>query len=189
MQDPVDAARHLVHLASSSLTPVPLTNLHLNKLLFYAHGWSLALTNTRLVQHSFEAWQHGPVLKPVYDAFKAYRGAPIGPSEGRASPSIAPGHAWLMQRCITELGPAPGGALIDETHKLHSWMEARHGLASNDRSNKTISDQSIRADFLRMHDLACKQRGLDANAVRVALCDSMEGRVFDLRTLHASLAS
>lgn len=49
-----------------------LTNLRLNKLLYFVHGWSLTRDQQGLIRNHFEAWQLGPVIRPVYDTFKAY---------------------------------------------------------------------------------------------------------------------
>jgi uncharacterized phage-associated protein len=49
-----------------------LTNLRLNKLLYFIHGWSLTSRPQGLIRNHFLAWQHGPVIRPVYDAFKRY---------------------------------------------------------------------------------------------------------------------
>src|SRR5258708_28174104 len=49
-----------------------LTNFRLNKLLYFIHGWSLTSRPQGLVRNHFEAWKLGPVVRPVYDAFKVY---------------------------------------------------------------------------------------------------------------------
>src|SRR6476620_9105221 len=54
-----------------------LTNLRLNKLLYFIHGWSLTSRPEGLVRNHFLAWQHGPVVRPVYDAFRSYGDNPI----------------------------------------------------------------------------------------------------------------
>src|SRR5450631_518283 len=38
-----------------------LSNLKLQKLVYYAQGFSLALTGKRLFDEAIEAWEHGPV--------------------------------------------------------------------------------------------------------------------------------
>lgn len=55
----------------------PLTPLKLLKLVYIAHGWHLALTNTRLFEDEIEAWQHGPVIPSLYHEFKHYGKSPI----------------------------------------------------------------------------------------------------------------
>lgn len=49
-----------------------LTNLRLNKLLFFMHAASLATRPDGLIRNHFEAWQYGPVVRPVFDAFKKH---------------------------------------------------------------------------------------------------------------------
>src|ERR1700674_1308688 len=49
-----------------------LTNLRLNKLLYFIHGWSLTNRAEGMVRNHFLAWDHGPVVRPVYDAFKGF---------------------------------------------------------------------------------------------------------------------
>ena len=54
-----------------------LTNLKIQKLLYYAQGTHLALTNTPLFDEPIEAWQHGPVVRTVYDTYRHYGSTPI----------------------------------------------------------------------------------------------------------------
>ena len=58
-----------------------VTNLSLQKIVYFCHVWSLTKLGRPLVRHSFEAWQHGPVLQYLYREFKAYDASPI---RGRA---------------------------------------------------------------------------------------------------------
>lgn len=54
-----------------------VTNLALQKIIYFCHVWSLLNLNRPLVKHEFEAWQHGPVLQYLYREFKEFDGAPI----------------------------------------------------------------------------------------------------------------
>ncbi|GDX36114.1 hypothetical protein LBMAG18_06250 [Alphaproteobacteria bacterium] len=49
-----------------------LTNLKLQKLLYFAYGLHLALFDKKLFNDEFEAWQYGPVLRSVYKEFKNF---------------------------------------------------------------------------------------------------------------------
>ena len=51
--------------------------MKLQKLIYYAHGWHLALTGRPLLDRSVEAWQYGPVLPDVYRAFQRFGAEPI----------------------------------------------------------------------------------------------------------------
>ena len=49
-----------------------LTNLKLQKLLYFAYGVHLSLFNQKLFDSKIEAWQHGPVVPDVYQEFKSF---------------------------------------------------------------------------------------------------------------------
>jgi len=54
-----------------------ITNLRINKLLFFIHAESLATKPNGLVRNHFEAWQFGPVVRPVFESFKRHGDQPI----------------------------------------------------------------------------------------------------------------
>lgn len=54
-----------------------LTNLKLQKLLYYAQGASLALHDRPLFDDRIEHWTHGPVVPDVYRIYSKYGGSPI----------------------------------------------------------------------------------------------------------------
>ena len=64
-------------LASFSGEGYPLTNLRLNKLIYFIHAETLKLKPEGLIRNYFEAWQYGPVIRPVFDLFKVYGERPI----------------------------------------------------------------------------------------------------------------
>lgn len=56
---------------------MPISNLKVNKLVYLAHGWHLGFYEKPLIREDIEAWQFGPVVRSVYDAFKKYGKTPI----------------------------------------------------------------------------------------------------------------
>lgn len=54
-----------------------ITNLALQKIVYFCHVWHLIQLGRPLVKHQFEAWQYGPVLQYLYREFKDYDSAPI----------------------------------------------------------------------------------------------------------------
>ena len=56
---------------------IKITNLALQKLLYFAHGIHLKQGKGPLVSGYFEAWQYGPVHPSVYRAFKHNGSEPI----------------------------------------------------------------------------------------------------------------
>lgn len=47
----------------------------LQKLLYYAQGWHLAVTDRRLFAEDLEAWAEGPVIRSVWERGAQERGA------------------------------------------------------------------------------------------------------------------
>lgn len=55
----------------------PVSNMKLQKLLYFAHALYLSATGRPLIGESPEAWQYGPVYSSVYHEFKNCGSAPI----------------------------------------------------------------------------------------------------------------
>ena len=49
-----------------------ITPMKLNKLVYIAHGWSLAVFDKPLITEFPEAWKYGPVIPSIYHNYKSY---------------------------------------------------------------------------------------------------------------------
>jgi uncharacterized phage-associated protein len=58
-----------------------VSNLKLQKLMYYAQGYHLAMHNRPLFGEQIEAWQHGPVVRSLYRSLKQHGAEPIPPAE------------------------------------------------------------------------------------------------------------
>ncbi len=55
-----------------------ITPMKLQKLVYFAHGWYLSLTNAKpLIDEKIEAWRYGPVVPSLYHQFKSLGNRPI----------------------------------------------------------------------------------------------------------------
>lgn len=54
-----------------------LTPMKLQKLVYYAHGWCLALTGKPLIDEAIQAWSFGPVVRSLYNEFRECGANPI----------------------------------------------------------------------------------------------------------------
>lgn len=84
---PYDAravANYILNLAATDA--IPVTSLKIQKLVYLAHGWSLALRQIPLIYNEVEAWRYGPVVSELYHAFKQY-----GPSAITEKAYVRPG--------------------------------------------------------------------------------------------------
>lgn len=93
-----------------------MTNLALQKLVYFCHVWSLIGLGSPLVRHKFEAWEFGPVLPYLYRAFKNYDRAPI---VGRAT-QIDPSDG--KQRIVGYNFSSEADSLLRETTEFYSRL-------------------------------------------------------------------
>jgi uncharacterized phage-associated protein len=94
----------------------PLTPMQLLKLVYIAHGWSLALHGRRLIQDEIQAWQYGPVIPRLYNAIREFRSNPV---TGRLSEEGSPLDAEakdLISQTFETYGAMNGVALSRITH-------------------------------------------------------------------------
>jgi len=54
-----------------------LEHMKLQKLVYLAHGWNLALRDARLFDNEIQAWEFGPVIPTLYHEFKDWGRSPI----------------------------------------------------------------------------------------------------------------
>jgi uncharacterized phage-associated protein len=65
---------------------VAITPMALQKIVYFCHVWTLIELGRPLVKHSFEAWEHGPVLQYLYREFKQFGAARIRGRAHKANP-------------------------------------------------------------------------------------------------------
>ncbi len=121
-----------------------LTNLKLQKLLYYAQAWYLALQNKALFAEDFQAWVHGPALPSQYQRFKKFEWRPIL-EEGITRPKIedADVSAHLIE-IVNVFGVETASALELMTHNEKPWQDARKGIPMDQLSTVIISKESMR---------------------------------------------
>jgi uncharacterized phage-associated protein len=64
----MSVAKELVKLSFAGDEKDPLTDLRLQKLLYYAQAWSLVIRESELFPEDIQAWRWGPVVPDVYRA-------------------------------------------------------------------------------------------------------------------------
>lgn len=109
---------------------VKITNLSLQKLIYFAHGIFLNETRQPLVGGYFEAWQYGPVHPVIYRAFRPAGSEPIDfraraqdVLTGNLKPISEPGDVAvrrLSQQVLNSYGKLSAGRLVDISHAKNS---------------------------------------------------------------------
>jgi uncharacterized phage-associated protein len=123
-----------------------LTNLKLQKLLYYAQAWHLALRDRELFSEDFRAWVHGPVLLSQYHRFKDFKWASI--TAEIEPPDLSGELTEHLDMILEVFGPETAIALEQMTHAEKPWLEARGDLAPFEPSSAVISKATMK-DFYR----------------------------------------
>lgn len=100
-----------------------ITNLKLQKLLYYAQGLALALFRQPLFGDKIKAWAHGPVVSSVWGQYKEHAAAPIPPAWETDFSSLDGRARLVLERAYAEFGQFTGGHLRDMTHNERPWLE------------------------------------------------------------------
>lgn len=123
-----------------------ITNLKLQKLLFYAQAWYLALNNRPLFNEDFQAWVHGPALPSQYRRFKEYEWRPIL-AEIMLAPIENPAIIAHLKEVVDVFGVETASALEMMTHSESPWIEARAGIPVDQSSTAIITKQSMKSFY------------------------------------------
>lgn len=105
---------------------LPITNMTLNKLVYFAYERSLIRRGTILTNAKIEAWDHGPVFREVYQAFKSFGDRPItarasffsvttGALEESAADLVSE-DALFLREALRELMPLSASKLRELSH-------------------------------------------------------------------------
>lgn len=68
---------------------IPITNMAVLKMIYFAHGFCYALRNQKLIDDPFYAWPWGPVERKTYDEFKIYGAKPISSVSGNTEEELS----------------------------------------------------------------------------------------------------
>ena len=98
-----------------------MTNMKLQKLLYYAQGQYLAEHEEPLFDEDIEAWSHGPVVPSIYRAFKENGSGDIPAAPDFDLSSIDPDTTQFLQKIWNTYGGIAAWKLRDMTHGEDPW--------------------------------------------------------------------
>lgn len=127
-----------------------ITNLKIQKLVYYVQAWHLALNGSPAFSGEIEAWAHGPVVRRLYGRFREYGWQAIDPTARRTDPSRVVPRATreLIDEVWDAYGDLSGSELEALTHSEAPWIEAYGDRPSGSRCTEKIDHDSM-ARFYR----------------------------------------
>lgn len=120
-----------------------ITNLKLNKLLYYAQGSYLARTGRSLFTDEIEAWPLGPVVPTVYQKYKVCGSSPIqSVDEDYSFAKFTPDEKAALIDVMCEFGRFTGSELVSLTHRPGTpWSDTKES------GKNVIDNELIKAYF------------------------------------------
>lgn len=104
-----------------------ISNLKLQKLVYYAQGFALALYGRPLFPEGIEAWTHGPVVPALYHEYKGHGSAAIPFPNGIELPNVDEETRELLDEVYAAYGQFSAWKLRDMTHSEPPWRETPAG--------------------------------------------------------------
>jgi uncharacterized phage-associated protein len=124
----------------------PVDPMSLEKLIYYAQCFRLALVGERLFSDDIYARRHGPVIPAVYDAYETHGAQPIIPTPGDA-PQLGTSIEQFLSEVVSFFGRYTGLQLSSATHAEDPWITARHGYSRRDNSDILMPAEQLRSYY------------------------------------------
>lgn len=125
-----------------------ITNLKLQKLLYYIQGWHLGLYEKPLFNEDFQAWVHGPVQPAIYGEYKSYRWNPI--SEEISNIEFTEDVNSHINEVLETYGVESAYMLERRTHLELPWLDARGTLPPEQDCTNIITKSSMQSYFAKL---------------------------------------
>jgi len=114
-----------------------LSNLKLQKLLYYAQGFHLAIYGTPLFDEAIERWTHGPVVRDLYFKYKKHESDSIPRPE--EYPQLDEETKEFLDEIYSVFGQFSAWKLRNMTHEEPPWR--------NTPQNGQISHEDMKRYF------------------------------------------
>ena len=122
-----DIANLLLHRAEEAEGGDLMSNMKLQKMLYYQQGFHLAMFGTPLFDDEIEAWMYGPVIPSVYETYKSYGRDGIPSDKDKTFSFDDPKEAALFEEVYRVYGKFSAIGLMNMTHGEYPWKSTETG--------------------------------------------------------------
>jgi uncharacterized phage-associated protein len=114
----------------------PMNQMKLQKLVYIANGWNLAINREPLTDARIEAWDNGPVFRSIWNHFRDFgyniKGAFFGRDGARFNADLSDGEKSVIKHVWKRYGEYSGAHLSKITHQEGTpWSNAYFGVGRN----------------------------------------------------------
>lgn len=140
-----DVARYFIIKAYEDGREAEMTNMKVQKLLYYAQSLYLALHDNPLFDDEIQAWRYGPVCPPAYRLYSDFEAQQLPIPDKGFLESISHEIKKLLEEVWEYFGEYHAYQLSGMTHLEFPWKKARKGLPAEARSTTPIALEDMKA--------------------------------------------
>lgn len=118
-----------------------MTNMKLQKMLYYMQGFHLVFFDEPLFEDEIEAWMYGPVVPAVYEEYKAFGSGGLDLKPDEAILSLNEEEEDMFNQVYEAYGQFSALKLMTMTHEETPWRLTHIG------NGNVISKDIIRTYF------------------------------------------
>ncbi len=107
-----------------------MSNLKLQKLVYYAQGFHLAMYDTPFFDDDIEAWEHGPVISELYHKYKTHGASGITRPE-KYPDVFSKKQKKLLDEIHEIIGQYSAWKLRNQTHSEPPWKKVKDNIYSS----------------------------------------------------------
>ncbi len=145
MIDSLNVARYFIVRAYEDGIEAEMTNMKVQKLLYYAQSIHLALYDEPLFAEQIQAWRYGPVCPPAYRFYSEFEAKQLPIPEPELLLEIPQEKKELLEEVWQYFGGYHAYRLSDMTHLEFPWKKARKGLPPQASSTEPILLEDMKA--------------------------------------------
>lgn len=134
----LEVAKYFIAKAYEDGREMEMTNMKIQKLLYYAQSIYLALYDEPLFNNNLEAWRNGPVCPPVYRYYCKFESQQLPIPKVTEINQLTPEIKAVLDEVWWFFGEYHAYQLSDMSHIEFPWRKARAGLPSSAPSDNPI---------------------------------------------------
>lgn len=138
MVSPLDVARYFIFRAYEDGRESLMTNMKVQKLLYYTQSLYLALFDEPLFDDEIQAWRYGPVCPPAYRFYSDFEARQLPVPRKDELTRISEEVQNLLREVWEYFGEHDAYFLSGLTHLEFPWKKARRGLPPEASSQEPI---------------------------------------------------
>jgi uncharacterized phage-associated protein len=144
MLDPLQVAQYFIIRAYQDGREADMTNMKVQKLLYYTQCLHLALFDEPLITDEIQAWRYGPVCPPAYGYYSEFEAKQLPIPRLSDLKHISQEVKDLLEEVWDYFGIHHAYVLSSMTHLEFPWKKARHGLPSQASCTEPIAQGDMR---------------------------------------------